>query len=65
MASQEDLSKEDFLRMGEAAGLDISDTAHMDELFPYVRAALRSFRSLDELDLSAVEPEMVYQPDRE
>ena len=65
MADKEDLTKEDFLRMAGAAGLDTSDTAHIDELFPFVRATLRSFRSLDDLDLSDVEPEMVYSPGKE
>ena len=65
MASQEDLSKEDFLLMAQVAGLDTSDTAHMKELLPFVRAVLRGMRSIDELDLSEVEPEPIYLPGRE
>ena len=62
MASEKDLTKEDFLQMAKAAGLDTS-SPHMEELYPFVRATLRSLASLDSLDLTDVEPEMVYSPE--
>lgn len=65
MAMNKELSKEDFLQMAQVAGLDTNDTAHMEELLPFVRAALRGMRSIDELDLSEVEPEPIYLPGRE
>ena len=64
MAITEDLSKEDFLNMARMVGLDTSDTAHMDELYPFVRASLRSLVPLNDIDVSEAEPETVYLPER-
>ena len=64
MATQSPMGKEVFLRLAAAVGLD-ADSAHMDELFPYVQAVLDSLRSLHDLDVTAVEPDMAFEPHRE
>ena len=62
MAIGEEITKEQFQEMAKAAGLDLN-SPHMGELFPIVRATLRGLGSINQLDLSQVEPEMVYMPD--
>ncbi len=64
MAIGEEITKEQFLEMAKAAALD-TNSPHMEELFPIVRATLRGLDSINQLDLSSVEPEMVYRPDGE
>ena len=64
MATPSPMGKEEFLRLAADAGLD-ADSAHMDELFPYVQAVLDSLRSLHDLDVTAVEPDMAFEPHRE
>ena len=64
MAIGEEITKEQFQEMAKAAGLDLN-SPHMEELFPVVRATLRGLGSINQLDLSQVEPEMVYMPDRQ
>ena len=62
MAPEGELSKEAFLAMAEASGLDVNDQAHMDELYVQVVGLLPSLRSFHQLDLSGVEPALVYLP---
>ncbi len=62
MAIGEEMTKEQFQEMAKAAGLDLN-SPHMEQLFPIVRATLRGLGSINQLDLSQVEPEMVYMPD--
>ena len=62
MAIGQEITKEQFQEMAKAAGLDLN-SPHMEELFPIVRATLRGLGSINQLDLSQVEPEMVYMPD--
>ena len=64
MAIGEEITQEQFLEMAKAAGLDTA-SPYMEELFPIVRATLRGLGSINQLDLSSVEPEMVYRPDGE
>ena len=64
MATQSPMGRDAFLRLAADAGLD-TDSAHMDELFPYVQAVLDSLRSLHDLDVTAVEPDMAFEPHRE
>jgi hypothetical protein len=64
MAVGEELTKEQFLEMAKAAGLDIN-SPHMEELFPITRATLRGLGSINQLDLSSVEPVVVYMPGAE
>ena len=59
MSVGEEITEEQFLEMAKAAGLDTS-SPHMAELFPIVRGTLRGLGSINELDLSKVEPEIVY-----
>ena len=60
MASEQGLTKETFLRIAEVSGLDVSDDAHMEELYAYVQGLLPGLKSLDELDLADVEPAVVF-----
>ena len=40
MTDEGGLSKETFLQMAEAAGLDVKDEAHMEELYTYLQGVL-------------------------
>ena len=62
MSIGEEITQEQFLEMAKAAGLDIN-SPHMQELFPIVRATLRGLGSINQLDLTSVEPEAIYMPD--
>ena len=62
MAIGEEITQEQFLEMAKSAGLD-TGSPHMEELFPIVRATLRGLGSINQLDLSNVEPEAIYMPD--
>jgi hypothetical protein len=64
MAIGEEITQEQFLEMAKSAGLDTS-SPHMEELFPIVRATLRGLGSINQLDLSNVEPDMIYRPNAE
>jgi hypothetical protein len=62
MVGIQDLSKEEFLHMARLAGLDHGDAQHMDNLFRYLQDALCGLESINDLDLTSVEPSGVYQP---
>ena len=64
MATQSPMGREAFLRLAADAGMN-ADSPHMDELFPYVQAVLDSLRSLHDLDVTAIEPDMAFEPHRE
>ncbi len=64
MAKERRPSRETFLRMAEMEGLDTKDP-HMEELYPFVQSVLQSIVPLDELDLTQVEPAMVFIPGQE
>ena len=64
MATQTPMGREAFSRLAADAGLN-SATPHMDELFLYVQAVLDGLRSLDDLDVTAIEPDMAFEPHRE
>jgi len=64
MATQSPMGREAFLRLAADAGLN-ADSAHMDELFPYVQAVLDGLGSLRDLDVTAIEPDMAFEPHRE
>ena len=64
MATQSPMGKEEFLHLAADAGLD-ADSAHMDELFPYVQTVLDGLNSLHDLDVTAIEPDMAFEPHRE
>ena len=62
MSQADPLTRAAFLIMAEAVGLDVTDVAHMEELYAYTAPQLSSIRSFNELDLSEVEPAMVFAP---
>ena len=55
---------EGFLSLAQEAGLDVDDP-HMRELYDYIRLVLPGLRAVDELDLTGVDPAMVYFPPQE
>ena len=55
---------ESFLSLAQEAGLDVDD-GHMRELYDYIRLVLPGLRAVDELDLTGVDPAMVYFPPQE
>ena len=62
MADEGVPDKDTFLRMAEAAGLDLKDEAHMDALYNYLEGLLPSLKSIHEIDVTGAEPAMVYVP---
>lgn len=62
MGIGDELTREEFLQLARAAGLNTS-SPHMEELYPIVRATLRGLGSINDLDLAGVEPDMIYIPD--
>lgn len=65
MTAEDMLKRDNFNHIAEAAGLDVNNIAHMDDLYSYVQVLLPSLKSLDELDLSGVEPATTYIPPRD
>ena len=66
MPDEHPMSKDTFLGIAEASGLDVKDEAHMDELYSYyILNVAPSLKALDELDLTDVEPTMIYIPPKE
>ena len=61
MASDNQLTREEFDTMAKLLGLTESQQ-YMDELFSQVRGAFAGNRSLDQLDVSSVEPDMAFIP---
>jgi len=55
MAKEFELSRETFLSLAKAFGLDTKDP-HMEELYAFVQKVLPSLRSIDDLDLTGLEP---------
>ena len=64
MENEDALTREAFLHLARAAGLDAA-SPHMDELYPYVLNVLAGLQSLKELDVSRAEPDMAFIPPRE
>lgn len=64
MSADSPMTYDAFLSLAKETGLDAGD-AHMEELYYYVKAVLASLRSLNELDVSQVEPDMAFMPFRE
>ena len=63
---QTELTWEAFIHQAGAAGLDTSDTAHMEELFAYAKTQLRATRGFHQLDLSGLLPAGLFSlPDPE
>lgn len=57
MAKKFWLSRETFLKIAEASGLEVGDP-HMEELYAYLQNVLPGLKRVDELDLSIMEPAM-------
>jgi Asp-tRNA(Asn)/Glu-tRNA(Gln) amidotransferase C subunit len=49
------LSRQTFLEMAKAASLDTEDS-HMEELYIYLKKVLPGLKSIEELDLTNMEP---------
>ena len=64
MSSKPPLTREDFICMARASGLDIADP-HMEELYAYLQTVLPGLKAVHELDLTGVIPAMVYVPPQE
>ena len=68
MAAENPMTYDAFLSLARESGLDAGSgtgNAHMEELYSYVNAVLASLRSLNELDVSQVEPEIAFMLFRE
>jgi Asp-tRNA(Asn)/Glu-tRNA(Gln) amidotransferase C subunit len=55
------LSKEAFLKIAEASGLDTEDR-HMEELYSFVQQMLSNLKDIEELNLEGMEPFMPALP---
>ena len=64
MAESSELTREAFLFLAAAVGLDVSGS-HGEELFPIVRNTLAGLESLKDIDVSGAEPDMVFIPPRD
>ena len=66
MTDEGGMTRETFTAWAGAVGLDVGDSAHMDELYSYyIQSVIPSLKALDELDLTDVEPAMIYNPPKE
>ena len=61
MPTNNPLDRNAFNYLAQAAGLDVNDP-HMDELFPYVQAALAASDGLRNLDVTGYEPDAAFDP---
>jgi hypothetical protein len=61
MADGGGLSKEAFLRIAEEVGLDVNDP-HMEDLYPFVQRIVPNAKAIEELDLTGMEPAVVFVP---
>ena len=64
MADKIKLSKETFLSIAKASGLDTEDP-HIEELYAYAQNVFPSFKVSEEFDLTDVEPMMMFIPSKE
>ena len=61
MADGGGLSKEAFLRISEEVGLDVNDP-HMEDLYPFVQRIVANAKAIEELELTGMEPAVVFVP---
>ena len=59
MADEVGLSREAFLHVAQASGLDAKDP-HMEDLYRHVQSVLASIRGIWELDVADVEPATIF-----
>jgi Asp-tRNA(Asn)/Glu-tRNA(Gln) amidotransferase C subunit len=64
MEDRRRLSKETFLSMAEASGLDTKDSS-IEDLYAYVENVFPSFKASEQIDLTNAEPLMVFIPSQE
>jgi hypothetical protein len=55
MAKELEFRREPFLALAKAFGLDTEDP-HMEELYGFVQKVLPSLKSIEDLDLTGLEP---------
>ena len=58
------LTREAFLSLAKQAGLDVGNSAHMEELYRFVQATLAGLQSLQQMDVSGAEPDVAFVADR-
>ena len=61
MATEENLSREDFDRQAELYGI-IGEPAYLDELYAQVRGIHIMAKTIKNIDVSGVEPDMAFIP---
>jgi hypothetical protein len=57
VAERDSLSKEAFLGMAEASGLDFHHS-HFEDLYAYLQGLLPTLKTIKDLDLTGLEPFM-------
>ncbi len=61
MTSDNQLSREEFDYLAEKLGID-GDPAYIDELYSQVRGVFAGAKTIREIDISSVEPDMAFIP---
>jgi Asp-tRNA(Asn)/Glu-tRNA(Gln) amidotransferase C subunit len=61
MASEKQLSREDFDRIAELQGIT-GEPAYLDELFAQARGVFMMAETIKGIDVTGVEPEMAFIP---
>lgn len=61
MPTEGPLTREVYLALASAAGLDTAST-HSEALYSFVQATLAGLQSLREIDVAGAEPDMVFLP---
>ncbi len=61
MALDEQLSREEFDRLAEQLGIS-GDPAYIDELYSQVRGVFIGAKTVRDIDVSGVEPDMAFMP---
>ena len=61
MASEKQLSREEFDRLAELLGVH-GEPAYLDELFSQVRGVFIGAKNVREIDVSGTEPDMAFIP---
>ena len=61
MALDEELIREEFDRLAEQLGIS-GDPAYIDELYSQVRGVFIGAKTVRDIDVSGVEPDMAFMP---
>ncbi len=61
MASEKQLTREEFDCLAEQLGVS-GDAAYIDELYSQVRGVFIGTKTIREIDVSGVEPDMAFVP---